>query len=125
MSVEIIYSDKPDTCEDYPGQAFFNDRDRANEQSSAKFLEGFFGGFFGGAVLIMFSVIGIIITIILTCVYNKKCPLYKQRRRRQQPPVVVVTVGEPHEGDTRDNVSLITRNERKGKCKCIHCIHLK
>jgi hypothetical protein len=76
-------------------------------QNSNKFFGQFFGGFFGAAAGVLFLIIGIIIAVILTCVYNKKCLLYKQRRRRDQPPVVIVPVGEQHEENNRDNTSLI------------------
>ena len=69
---------------------------------------GFFGAIIGGSAGVLLLIIGIIIAVLLTCVYNKKCPLYKQRHRRDQPPVVVI---EPHEENIGENASLINRYE--------------
>lgn len=98
-------SDESDSC----------DTLNISQDQGRSFAGKFFGGIFGAAAGVLFLIVGTIITVILTCIYNKKCPIYKQRRRRHQPPVVVITVGEQNEVNVRDDISLITNNDEQGK----------
>ena len=78
--------------------------DESGCDSSNAFIGKFFGGFFGSIIGVLLLITGIIIAVLLTCVYmyKKKCLLYKQRRRRNQPPVVIIA---PHEENIEDNAS--------------------
>ena len=86
-------SDEPDSCDPSVSDTYFG-------------LS--FGKLFGAIAGLLLLITGIIIAVLLTCVYNKKCLLYKQRRRRDQPPVVII---EPHEENIQENASLINRYE--------------
>ena len=103
-------SDEPDSCN---LNAFLQDNNRNTRQ--------LFGEYFGAIAGLLLLIIGIIIAVLLTCVYNKNCPLYKQRRRRNQPPVVIVA---PHEDNTQDNASLMNKDEQ-GELTINACMHAR
>ena len=88
-------------------------------QDNNRFTGQLFGEYFGAIAGLLLLIIGIIIAVLLTCVYNKNCPLYKQRRRRDQPPIVIVA---PHEDNTQDNASLINKDEQ-GELTINACTH--
>ena len=59
-----------------------------------------FGPVFGGItgiMLLFFTILILVALVIVLCVCNKHCPVYKWRQRRGQPPLGVIIADVPNE----------------------------
>ena len=62
-----------------------------------------FGGIIG-IILLFFIIIVTITAVVMMCVCNKHCPIYKWRHRQRQPPIGVIFTNE--EGTAQNEPAL-------------------